>query len=61
VMCRQLAPTPHGIPLEVYAFTSDKVWKNHEGISADIFDHILASASFFQLKIFEFEQQVAAL
>lgn len=57
VMCRQLAPTPHGIPLEVYAFTSDKVWKNHEGISADIFDHILASASFFQLKIFEFEQQ----
>ena len=61
VMCRQLAPTPHGIPLEVYAFTSDKVWKNHEGISADIFDHILASASFFQLKIFEFEQQAAVL
>ena len=59
VMCRQLAPTPHGIPLEVYAFTSDKVWKNHEGISADIFDHFLASASFFQLKIFEFEQQTS--
>jgi miniconductance mechanosensitive channel len=57
VMCRQLAPTPHGIPLEVYAFTYDKVWKNHEDISADIFDHILASASFFKLKIFEFEQQ----
>lgn len=56
VMCRQLAPTPHGIPLEVYAFTYDKVWKNHEVISADIFDHILASASFFKLKIFEFEQ-----
>ena len=61
VMCRQLAPTPHGIPLEVYAFTSDKVWKNHEEISADIFDHILASASFFQLKLFEFEQQAAVL
>lgn len=57
VMCRQLASTPHGIPLEVYAFTTDKAWKTHEGISADIFDHILASASFFQLKIFEFEQQ----
>lgn len=61
VMCRQLAPSPHGIPLEVYAFTSDKVWKNHEEISADIFDHILASASFFQLKLFEFEQQAAVL
>jgi len=59
VMCRQLASTPHGIPLEVYAFTTDKAWKNHEGISADIFDHILASASFFHLKLFEFEQQGA--
>ena len=60
VMCRQLAPTPNGIPLEVYAFTSDKMWKNHETISADIFDHILASASFFHLKFFEFEQQVVS-
>ncbi len=57
VMCRQLAPTPNGIPLEVYAFTSDKAWKNHERISADIFDHILSSTSFFHLKLFEFEQQ----
>lgn len=57
VMCRQLAPTPNGIPLEVYAFTTDKAWKNHEMISADIFDHILASAPFFHLLLFEFEQQ----
>ncbi len=57
VMCRQLPPTPNGIPLEVYAFTSDKMWEKHEAISADIFDHILASASFFQLRLFEFEQQ----
>ena len=60
VMCRQLAPTPNGIPLEVYAFTTDKAWKNHEMISADIFDHILASASFFHLTLFEFEQQAIA-
>jgi miniconductance mechanosensitive channel len=59
-MCRQLAPTPNGIPLEVYAFTYDKAWKNHEIISADIFDHILASASFFHLKFFEFEQQATS-
>ena len=57
VMCRQLPPTPHGIPLEVYAFTTDKVWKTHEAISADIFDHILAAASFFHLRLFEYEQQ----
>ena len=58
VMCRQLAPTPNGIPLEVYAFTKDKDWKNHEVISADIFDHIVASVSFFHLTLFEFEQLV---
>lgn len=57
VMCRQLAASPYGIPLEVYAFTSDKVWKNHERISADIFDHILAAASYFHLTLFEFEQR----
>ena len=56
VMCRQLSPTPYGIPLEIYAFTIDKVWKNHERISADIFDHVLSSASYFQLRLFEYEQ-----
>ena len=57
VMCRQLPPTPNGIPLEVYAFTKDKQWKNHENVSGDLFDHIIASASYFHLKLFEFEQQ----
>ena len=57
VMCRQLPPTPNGIPLEVYAFTINKQWKNHENISGDLFDHIIASAAYFQLKLFEFEQQ----
>ena len=57
VMCRQLPPTPNGIPLEVYAFTKDKQWKNHENISGDLFDHIIASAAYFHLKLFEFEQQ----
>ncbi len=57
VMCRQLPPTPNGIPLEVYAFTINKQWKNHENISGDLFDHIIASAAYFQIKLFEFEQQ----
>jgi miniconductance mechanosensitive channel len=52
-MVRQLAPGPDGLPLEVYAFSADKDWVNYEGIMADIFDHILASASHFDLVIFE--------
>ncbi|MET1259372.1 mechanosensitive ion channel domain-containing protein [Flagellimonas sp. DF-77] len=53
MMTRQLAPTPQGIPLEIYAFSSDKRWVNYEYIMADIFDHVLAAVPFFGLEIFE--------
>ena len=53
LMCRQLAPTPQGVPLEVYAFSKDKVWENYEFIVADIFDHLLASTQYFHLECFE--------
>ncbi|CAL2101261.1 Mechanosensitive ion channel [Tenacibaculum sp. 190130A14a] len=52
-MTRQLEPTIHGIPLEVYAFSSEKEWSIYERIMADIFDHILASVPFFNLEVFE--------
>lgn len=52
-MTRQLAPTSEGIPLEIYAFSQDKVWANYERIIADIFDHLLAATSYFDLEIFE--------
>ncbi len=52
-MARQLQPTPHGIPVEIYAFSKDKVWQNYEYIQADIFDHLLASIRHFDLEIFE--------
>ena len=53
IMCRQLPPSAQGIPLEVYVFTKDKEWKNYEHISADIFDHLLASIKYFSLECFE--------
>ncbi|MDA9571874.1 mechanosensitive ion channel family protein [Flavobacteriaceae bacterium] len=53
VMCRQLAPTAQGIPLEIYAFSKDKVWINYEHISSDIFDHLLAAIPYFYLECFE--------
>ncbi len=52
-MVRQLAPGPEGLPLEVYAFSSDKVWVNYERIMADIFDHLSATVQHFDLEIFE--------
>ncbi len=53
IMCRQLAPTTQGTPLEIYAFSAEKEWKKFEDISGDIFDHLLAAAKFFDLSCFE--------
>ncbi|RMZ51881.1 mechanosensitive ion channel family protein [Flavobacteriaceae bacterium PRS1] len=53
IMVRQLAPTTQGIPLEIYAFSSDKRWKNYEYIMSDIFDHLIAAVPYFDLEIFE--------
>ena len=53
VMCRQLNPTSQGVPLEIYAFISDKEWKSYENIVSDIFDHLLASLKTFDLELFE--------
>ena len=53
MICRQLQSTAHGVPLEVYAFSSDKRFENYEYIMSDIFDHIIASVSYFDLEIFE--------
>ena len=53
IMARQLAPTTQGLPIEVYAFSSDKRWENYEYIMADIFDHLLAAIPYFELEGFE--------
>jgi len=53
LMVRQLAPTPQGLPLEVYAFCKDKAWVTYEGVQADIFDHLLAILPAFDLRIYQ--------
>jgi miniconductance mechanosensitive channel len=53
ILVRQLAPGPDGLPIEVYAFTSDTDWLTHEGVQADIFDHILAIMPKFDLTVYQ--------
>lgn len=52
-LVRQLDPTPEGIPMEVYVFSTDKEWAKYEDIQSDIFDHILAVIPEFDLKVFQ--------
>lgn len=52
-MVRQLAPGPHGLPIEIYVFTTTTEWPAYEAIQADIFDHILAIAPEFGLRVYQ--------
>ncbi len=53
LMVRQLEPTPTGIPLQLYFFTDTVVWTEYEAIQSDIFDHLLAIISEFDLRIYQ--------
>ncbi len=52
-MVRQLAPTENGIPIQIYAFSSNKAWISYENIQSDIFDHVFAVVTMFDLKIYQ--------
>ncbi len=52
-LVRHLAPSEHGLPIEIYVFSNDQVWANYEAIQADIFDHILAVIPEFDLRVFQ--------
>ncbi|HIE65948.1 MAG TPA: mechanosensitive ion channel family protein [Nitrospiria bacterium] len=52
-LVRHLAPTEHGLPIEIYVFSNDQVWANYEAIQADIFDHVLAALPKFDLRVFQ--------
>ncbi|MBO4556270.1 MAG: mechanosensitive ion channel, partial [Elusimicrobiales bacterium] len=52
-MVRQLAPTPEGLPLEIYCFCADTRWVYYENVQSDIFDHLLSIISEFDLKVFQ--------
>ena len=52
-LVRQLAPTVHGLPIELYVFSNDQNWVNYEGIQGDIFDHLLSVVSQFDLRVYQ--------
>ncbi len=52
-LVRQLAPTEHGLPIEIYLFSNDQAWASYEAFQADIFDHVLAVLPLFDLRPFQ--------
>ncbi|MHB1482236.1 MAG: mechanosensitive ion channel family protein, partial [Bellilinea sp.] len=52
-LVRVLAPTPNGLPVELYIFAKTTDWVAYEMIQAEIFDHLLAAAQNFDLRVFQ--------
>jgi miniconductance mechanosensitive channel len=53
LLVRHLSPTSEGLPIEVYCFTTTTEWGAYEDIQADIFDHVMAIAPEFGLRVYQ--------
>ena len=52
-LIRELQPTPDGLPVEIYFFTSRTDWAGYEQVQADLLDHVLAAVDMFGLRVFQ--------
>ena len=52
-MVRQLQPTECGLPIEMYFFTADVRWVQHEHLQTEIVSHVLAIAPLFDIRIYQ--------
>lgn len=50
---RTLEPTLTGLPIKVCIFTRATHWESYEAIQLEIFDHLLAAADHFNLRVFQ--------
>lgn len=50
----QLQSTEYGVPIQIYFFSRNKVWKEYERIQSDIFDHFFAMVPQFELKVYQY-------
>ena len=53
MLVRQLQPTEHGMPIELYFFSANTMWVKYEALQAEVFDHLLATVHQFGLKVFQ--------
>lgn len=50
----QLQATEYGVPIQIYFFSRNKVWREYERIQSDIFDHLFAMVPQFELKVYQY-------
>ena len=52
----QLQSTEYGVPIQIYFFSRNKIWKDYERIQSDIFDHFFAMVPKFELKVYQYSE-----
>lgn len=52
----QLQSTEYGVPIQIYFFSRNKIWKEYERIQSDIFDHFFAMVPKFDLKVYQYSE-----
>ena len=50
----QKEATEYGVPIQVYFFSRNKIWKEYERIQSDSFDHLFAMVPKFDLKVYQY-------
>ena len=50
----QKEATEYGVPIQIYFFSRNKIWKEYERIQSDIFDHFFAMIPKFELKVSQY-------
>lgn len=51
ILVKFLNPTPQGAPLEIWAFTKEPSWEEHERVKSSVLEMIIALLPLFNLKI----------
>ena len=52
----QLQSTEYGVPIQIYFFSRNNIWKEYERIQSDIFDHFFAMIPKFELKVYQYSE-----
>ncbi len=53
IIVKQKESTAYGLPVEIYFFLKDKSWASFERKQSDIFDHLMAAAPVFGLRMYQ--------
>jgi small-conductance mechanosensitive channel len=55
IIISQQQMTAYGLPIQVYFFSRIKTWREYDRIQSDIFDHLLAIVTRFDLSLYQYD------